>query len=83
MFCSFEDAFFPSNEKQTQWEQTLRKIQTEAIENKQCWMCKHTYLEPWNNHGHEDHTRHCKFTNKCVDFKNGRECQNWDPRAIV
>lgn len=83
MFCNFEDAFMPSEEKKKLWKQTLRKAQTEAIEKKECWMCANIYLEPWNNHRHLDHTTHCKFSKECVDFSNGEKCQNWEPRELT
>lgn len=83
MFCSFEDAFMPSEEKKKLWEQTLRNAQKEAIEKKECWMCANVYLEPWNNHGHLDHTKHCKFSKECVDFSTGEKCQNWKPRELA
>lgn len=83
MFCSFEDAFMPSKEQEKLWEQTLRKVQTEAIEKKECWMCANTYFKPWNNHGHLDHTKHCKFSKECIDFENGKNCQNWKPRELA
>lgn len=80
MFCSFEDAFMPSEEKKKSWKQTWRKEQAQAIKEKECWMCANTYLEPWNNHGHEDHTRHCIFTHECIDFDTGKDCPNWKPK---
>ena len=83
MFCNFEDAFMPSEEKKKLWNQALRKAQTEAIEKKECWMCANTYLEPWNNHGNLDHTTHCKFSKECVDFEIGKNCQNWKPRELT
>lgn len=83
MFCDFEEAVNPSEEKQKQWDQTLKNVQTQAIENKECWMCENSYLEPWNNHGHPDHTTHCKFTYKCVDFSNGSNCPDWKPRETI
>ena len=83
MFSSFEDAFNPSEEKKAQWREKLRNAQKEAIERKECWMCANTYMEPWNNHGHEDYTTHCKFTKKCVDFSNGKDCPNWKPRELI
>ena len=83
MFCNFEDAFMPSEEKKKLWERTLRKAQTEAIEKKECWMCANAYLMPWNNHGHLDHTTHCKFSKECVDFSDGKKCQNWKPRELT
>ena len=82
MLCSFEDAFMLSEEKKKLCEQTLRKTQAEAIKKKKCWMCENTYLEPWNNHGHEDHTRHCIYTTECVDFENGQKCPHWKARSI-
>ena len=83
MFCSFEDAFNPSEDKKKLWEQTLRNAQIEAIARKECWMCANTYFDPWNNHGHLDHTKHCKFTKECIDFENGKNCQNWKPRKLI
>ena len=82
MFVNFDEVFFPSQEKQDLWRKTVIDAMNQAVENKECWMCKNTYLSPWNNHGHEDHTRHCKFDNQCVDFSNGKECKNWSPREI-
>lgn len=82
MFIDFEDAFRPSEEKKKLWEQTVRKAQAKAIKEKKCWMCVNTYLEPWNNHGHLDHTRQCNFSKECVDFENGKKCPNWKPREI-
>lgn len=83
MIVDFEDAFMPSEEKKKLWEQTVRKAQTKAIKEKKCWMCANTYLEPWNNHDHLDHTRHCKFSKECVDFENGKNCKNWKPRELT
>lgn len=83
MLVNFEDAFMPSEEKKKLWEQTVRKAQAEAVKNKKCWMCTNIYFELWNNHGHPDHTTHCKFTKECVDFNNGKDCQNWKPREIT
>ena len=81
MFCSFEDAFNPSEEKKKLWEQTLRNAQIEAIARKECWMCANTYLDPWNNHGHLDHTKHCKFTKECIDFENGKIVRTGNPES--
>ena len=83
MLCSFEDVFNPSEEKKKSWERTVRKTQEEAIEKKECWMCANTFLEPWNNHGHEDYTTQCKFDKGCVDFSNGKDCLNWKPRELI
>lgn len=83
MICNFEDAFMPSEEKKKLFEQTVRKVQIRAIEKKECWMCANTYLEPWNNHGHEDYTRQCAYTKECVDFENnGEKCPHWKARNI-
>ena len=55
MFCSFEDAFMPSEEKKKLWEQTAINAQTEAIVKKQCWMCANSYLV--NNTLNQQRTR--------------------------
>ena len=82
MIVDFEEAFNPSEEKKKQWAEHIIRYQKDATKRKDCIRCKNTYLEDWNNHGHEDHTTHCIFSKKCVDFDNGKKCPNWNPKEI-
>ena len=82
MFCDFKRAFMPSDEDKKKWAATVRKTQEEAVKNKECWMCMFRYHEPWNNHGHNDHTTHCSIDGKCVDFSTGINCTLWLPKEI-
>ena len=82
MFIDFYEVFNPSEEQKKQYVQSIIRCQKEATKRKACVRCKNTYWEYWNNHGHDDHTTHCKFTKECVDFENGKKCSNWDPMEI-
>ena len=82
MFVDFEEAFNPSKEKLQQYANYIINYQKEATKNKDCVRCKNTYLKYWNNHGHDDYTTHCYFSNECIDFSNGRNCTNWEPKEI-
>ena len=82
MIVDFEEAFNPSEEKKKQWAEHIIRYQKDATKRKDCVRCKNTYWEDWNNHGHEDHTTHCIFSKKCVDFDNGKKCPNWNPKEI-
>ena len=82
VFVDFEEAFNPSEEKLRQTAKFIIDYQKKATKRKDCVRCKNTYWEYWNNHGHDDHTTHCKFSRECVDFSNGKKCPNWDPKEI-
>ena len=82
MIANFYKAFHPSEEDVARYNKALVDHQKKSIKQKKCTMCKNTYRERWNNHGHEDSTTQCKFSGKCVDFSDGKNCQNWDPKEI-
>lgn len=82
MFVDFQEVFNPSPEKIAQYNKTFVEVQKNAIKKKKCWMCKNTYGEYWNNHGHDDETKHCVFSKECIDFSDGKKCPNWSPKEI-
>lgn len=82
MFVDFERAFHPTEEQIKKAKKFIVDFKKKAIKKKDCIMCENTYLEYWNNHGHDDYTTHCKFTKECVDFSNGKKCEHWCPKSI-
>lgn len=54
-------------EIQRQREEQMRRM----VDEKLCIICKNTYLI-------NDQITMCMKSNKCVDGKNGRECDSWE-----
>ena len=83
MFVDFEKAFNPSDEDKRRYNKTMNDFQMNAIRQKKCMMCRNTYYEHFNNHGHDDVLIRCQFSKECVDYSDGKQCENWNPREII